>query len=176
MQLAGANNAAKWRHPRLPHPGATHRCDAGSLYRLSATIGAHVRFPLGGHASPHADNLYWCSPWVLSVPVPFLLIPLFLFFLDLGSDLGCLLAILPLVLTSLLGGPAALSPCVPPPPSSSSSAAPSSSPPSPDPPGGSILSSVGCRGLAARWSLSRRLINYMGHYPLRLLLWRPPPP
>ena len=59
-QRAGANYAATQRRPLLPRTGVTHRCDAGSLYRIPATTGAHLQgqipgsicFPLGGVASP----------------------------------------------------------------------------------------------------------------------------
>ena len=130
-------------------------------------------FLRGGHVPSHADHLYRCSPWGISVPFPFLLIPPILLHLRLVSALRCLLEILPLILTFSEGYPAAPSPCVPPATSSSSSSAPASAPLSSDPPGGSGLSSVGFRGLFARQDSPRRLINYRGHYPLRLLLWRP---
>ena len=61
-QRAGASDAAMQRHLLLPRPGATRRCDAGSLHRLPATTGAHVlggipgglRFTLGGGVPTHA--------------------------------------------------------------------------------------------------------------------------
>ena len=63
-----ADCAASWRQPRChaaasaipPRPGASCRCDAGSLHRLPATTGVHVqggiagglRFLLGGWHPP----------------------------------------------------------------------------------------------------------------------------
>ena len=68
-------------------------------------------FLWGGHVFPHVNDLYRCPPWGLSVPDPFLLIPLlFLFRLRLYPTLSGLLALLDL-LSLYAGGSLALYPC-----------------------------------------------------------------
>ena len=112
----------------------------------------------GGQAPPCADRLYWCPPWGLSAPVPFLIFLIVLIRLRLYPTISGLVEILPLVLT-YCGGvllprppvsplplsplPLLLLPFPPLPPSSASSAvATNSTPPSPDPLGGSGLLST----------------------------------
>ena len=140
VQQARAKDASIKHCPRFLCPGATHHCDAGSLHRLPETTGAHIlgripgglHFPSGGHFLPHADHLYLCPPWGLSVPVPFRLsLLLVLFHLRLLPALSGLVVLL-CVCGPSAGGSSALPPCFPPLPSSSATA--DSSPPSSDPP------------------------------------------
>ena len=64
------HNAAKQCFPELSHPGATRRCDAGSLCSLSATTCAHIPgrswtglHPLlGGARPPSARTGYMTTP------------------------------------------------------------------------------------------------------------------
>ena len=69
----------------------------------------------GGHIPPHADNLYMCPPWGISVPVPFFFILIFLLCLRLFPSPYGLVVLLLLVSPSEGGGGSASSPCVSPP-------------------------------------------------------------
>ena len=59
------------------------------------------RFPSGGTRPPHASDLYWCPPWGLSAPVPFLLVSLLFLRLRLYSSSCGLVALLVLVDSSV---------------------------------------------------------------------------
>ena len=133
-----------------------------SLQQQVCTVGCEVRyvhvFLRGGARPPPTDNLCMCPPWDISVPVPFLVVVLFLLCLRL-----CLL---PVALcrscfwSCLLcmggGGVAsALSPCFSP-PYSSSTFTPSYATPTPIPWGILVVLSVGCQGWTTRCASPRR--------------------